>query len=95
MLSTQNQMRQSQNHALGSLEAEPMTNSLSEEEKLWLHVLKVALEDLRCAQEDRKRNAKAWLLSRRQNIGSYRWICFIFNTNPKECLRKLREEGLL
>jgi len=58
--------------------------------RLWSSVLERAIEDFRgfhgFSLQD---NAKTWLLSRNEGVGSYHWICGALNLDPPTVRRSL------
>ena len=58
------------------------THNISSEYNLWLEVLKLALDDALHGNELLRGQALAWLNSNADPVGSCRYICDLFNTDP-------------
>ena len=55
----------------------------SPEKLLWSTVLELALTDLESADGATKRRTRAWVTSRRRDIGSFWWVCEILGFDPQ------------
>ena len=62
---------------------------------LWAAVLKQAMEDALNHKGcyTRSKNAMTWLRCKNDGVGSFLWICHLFDLNP-ECVRKIVVNGL-
>jgi hypothetical protein len=59
-------------------------------ERLWSSVLERAIEDFRGFHGLwLQNNAKTWLLSNNDGIGSYLWICGVLNLDPPTVRRSI------
>jgi len=58
-------------------------------QELWAGVLKQAIIDLTDNEEVERRRAKWWFKRKQDNVGSFIWICNLFNMPHEMTLAKI------
>lgn len=62
---------------------------LVEEKKLWEHVLLRALRDLRSSAPRIRSEAREWIESERDTVGSFLWVCATIGIDPTDFRRRV------
>lgn len=61
----------------------------SPEVRFWKRFFKMAVDDLYSLKRTYRRTAKAWFKNNDDGIGSFRWVCELFNLDPISVRKKL------